>query len=1187
MRHWTYALVGLVFASGVVLTACGGSDEDSTATGGTGGGATGGTGGSTGGTGGSTGGTGGNTGGTGGDTGGTGGNTGGTGGNTGGTGGNTGGTGGSACTAPAAPATPTPANAANDIDPTTTSLDWDDAADAVSYDVFFGDTCPPPAYPDAAYENMTASELTGLTLSGSTDYCWKVVALGDGTDCFTEGPDWSFSTACSPPGTPAGPTPADGATDVDAASTTALDWDDSDGSATYDVYFGDTCPPPAYPDAAYENVSASELTGLTLSDGTNYCWKVVAVDATGNCTEEGPNWTFDTTCVDPVAGAPTVTSTDFQATGTSGTYTLTFSEDVTNVDASLTWAATTGTGSLGTVTALDAQTYEVAFTGVAPGDVYTLTVGTTVLDTCGTPLDAAVNITITVSAGGSLCATALELDPATLPTQLTGEFPDDPAFTTSCDDSPTNVVWYTFRAQSTGTHHIEAANDTATDAWSRLAIFEGTTCLPSGTEVDCDTAEASAIDSYVELTQGTDYTILFFTDGNSYTMVDPEINITPITWMDGQDCSQPLDVSGASFPYTATGNFPYASSDGASCDTTPNNMAWFTYTPSVSGWHDITGSLATASIPVRLAVFESAACNPAGTELDCVADSSLATTMVNLTQGTEYLILFHTSDATDEMTDPTIDIAPTTFADGELCEQPLALASASLPYTATGTFDYGFAAGGSCDATAFNTVWYTYSPAVTGWYEFAAQTTNASADVRLAVFDSAACDPHGAEVACVTSNTDAVTTTVELTQGSTYLIGFYTNYDSEDMTDPTIDVSAVTIDPGEMCAGPLDLTSETFPYTATGDFTQDPTDAGTCDSTPFNAAWFTYTPSTTGYYELLAQNGNATSATRLAVFDSTACSPLGAQLACEISTTDTSAETVYLTQNTTYLIAFFANSDSEQMLDPVIDISPATFNAGESCASPVDVTSETFPYTVTGTFDYELGSAGACDSTPNNMVWFSYTPATTESVEITLTNATTTNAYSRVVVFEGSDCASLGTELACVTGSGKTATASVGLTQGTQYLIGFYTDGESYTMVDPTISITPTPPGFACGTPEDLTGATFPYQLTGDYTDDSGSGGTCDSTPNNIVWFTYTPSTTGSYTINADNATSTYAYSRLAVFEGVTCSPTGTQLACETASGTSISATLDLTQGTEYLFMFYTDGASYSMIDPTIEIIAN
>jgi hypothetical protein len=731
---------------------------------------------------------------------------------------------------------------------------------------------------------------------------------------------------CIPPGAPTGPVPGDGAT-ADIVTTPKLDWDDVPGALGYAVYLGDTCPPPSYPNAAYTEVTPSELSGITLNAGTSYCWKVVALN--GSCAQEGPDWGFFTGCVDPVPGPPTVTSPGNFAYYTldAGSYLLTFSEPVKDVDLGLTWSATTGSGALGAITPINNTTYQVAFGGAAPGDEYTLHVDANVTDLCGTPLDPEVDITITIPLAqqGSACIHPVNLDGMVLPAVVTGDFEEDPSSTTTCDTSPTNVVWSTFTAQADGLHKIAATNATTTNAYSRLAVFEGTTCPPSGTEIACVTASGKAVEKYVSLTQGTTYTLMFFTDGNTYTMVDPTIDVTAVSVGAGQDCTTAQDLTGETLPYTATGTFPYAFTAGGSCDTTPFHMAWFSYTPATSGWYDVEGVVA------------------------------------------------------------------------------------------------------------------------------------GSTEVRLAVFDGTACSPHGT------------------------------------------------------------------------------------------------------------------------------------QLACELGTGSASAQT-YLTQDQDYLILFHTNSATGEMTDPTIDISLISFNPGETCGPAIDVSSASFPYTASGTFGFDTGPGGSCDTTPTNMAWFKYTPAATGLFDITLTNATTTSAYSRLAIFQGGDCDTLGTEVQCKTASGKTLATSVVLTQGTDYLLAFHTDGDSYTMVDPTISIAQAPPpapGEQCFNPVDLTAQAFPVVLTGTFTDDSGGGGTCDTTPNNIVWYAFTPSTTGSYTIAANNATSTEAYSRLAVFEGLSCSPKGAQVACQTANDTYVTATVDLTAGTSYLITFFTDGDTYTMVNPSITITAN
>jgi len=68
-------------------------------------------------------------------------------------------------------------------------LDWADAARAVSYDVYFGPSNPPPLVPGGA---RTSSDLPLTTLSSGATYYWRVEARNNaGT---TIGPLWRFTT---------------------------------------------------------------------------------------------------------------------------------------------------------------------------------------------------------------------------------------------------------------------------------------------------------------------------------------------------------------------------------------------------------------------------------------------------------------------------------------------------------------------------------------------------------------------------------------------------------------------------------------------------------------------------------------------------------------------------------------------------------------------------------------------------------------------------------------------------------------------------------------------------------------------------------------------------------------------------------------------------------------------------------
>ena len=74
------------------------------------------------------------------------------------------------------------------------------------------------------------------------------------------------------------------------------------------------------------------------------------------------------------------------------------------------------------------------------------------------------------------------------------------------------------------------------------------------------------------------------------------------------------------------------------------------------------------------------------------------------------------------------------------------VSSLPLPYTATGTFPYEGQPGGSCDGTASNMVWFKYTPTQTDYYEVSVQSADGTADLRVAVFETDACNPYGTEL---------------------------------------------------------------------------------------------------------------------------------------------------------------------------------------------------------------------------------------------------------------------------------------------------------------------------------------------------------------------------------------------------------------------------------------------------------
>ena len=217
----------------------------------------------------------------------------------------------SGVTAPNAPASPSPADAAAGVSPNPT-LTWT-ASGATSYDVAFGTTNLPPV----VVSGGSSASHTPPALTNATTYYWQITARNASGS--TTGALWSFTTSTAPPATPSAPSPANGAANQPTSVT--LTWSAA-GATSYDVLLGPTDPP----SQVASGITSASYTASGLTPGATYFWQIVAHNSGG--ANQGPGWSF-TTAVPP----PTAPASPSPANGATGVATT----------ASLSWSATNAT----------------------------------------------------------------------------------------------------------------------------------------------------------------------------------------------------------------------------------------------------------------------------------------------------------------------------------------------------------------------------------------------------------------------------------------------------------------------------------------------------------------------------------------------------------------------------------------------------------------------------------------------------------------------------------------------------------------------------------------------------------------------------------------------------------------------------------------------------------------------------
>jgi hypothetical protein len=191
---------------------------------------------------------------------------------------------------PNSPSDPNPADGETQVS-IDSCISWtseDPDGDNVTFDVYCGDSDPPPLVSSNQTDTIFCPE---DVLNFDTIYYWRVDAW-DQYGELTNGALWYFRTEQNyPPYTPSNPDPPDGS--IEVSITKILKWtggDPNEGDVVkYDVYFGTESPPPLVAeDLLQEAYDPGEMDVETI-----YYWQIVSEDSMGEITN-GPSWYFTT-----------------------------------------------------------------------------------------------------------------------------------------------------------------------------------------------------------------------------------------------------------------------------------------------------------------------------------------------------------------------------------------------------------------------------------------------------------------------------------------------------------------------------------------------------------------------------------------------------------------------------------------------------------------------------------------------------------------------------------------------------------------------------------------------------------------------------------------------------------------------------------------------------------------------------
>jgi len=214
--------------------------------------------------------------------------------------------------APVAPAAPpgafaltAPANAATGVSLLPT-LTWGASSGALTYTL---EVSTDPGFSVIVLTQVgivSTSYTPGAPVAQGLTLYWRVTALNASGSTLATGSPFSFTTVILPPGPFILTTPANAATGVALQPT--FDWAVAVGAATYTLEIASD-PGFLSPVASQTGLTGTSfIPGAPLTGGTNYYWRVTAVNGGGSTVATGAPFSFQTLTTGPGAFALQVPS---------------------------------------------------------------------------------------------------------------------------------------------------------------------------------------------------------------------------------------------------------------------------------------------------------------------------------------------------------------------------------------------------------------------------------------------------------------------------------------------------------------------------------------------------------------------------------------------------------------------------------------------------------------------------------------------------------------------------------------------------------------------------------------------------------------------------------------------------------------------------------------------------------------